>query len=212
MPRSTSHRGLGVVGIPALVVALVVACDGGAPAEPRALHLTSVDTLHPGQLAQVRGSGLTSLRSLRLDGFEATELVARSDSVVEFRVPSMRACESDMRVVKVSADGSAPVGAVVRVAPSVSLRPAESRVLTQADLQCLRIPAADEDYILAAAGRRLRGAVPDGRRATRDLAGASVDGAGGAHRPADAAALSGKCYETRKSVDDWVRFRRRSDA
>ncbi len=40
-------------------------------------------------------------------------------------------------------------------------------------------------------GRRPRGAVPDGRRATRDLAGARVDGADGAHRPADPAALSG---------------------
>ena len=142
------------------IVALITACDGGAPAGPtRPVLLASVDTLRPGQIARVRGSGLTGLRSLLLDSVGATELVARSDSVVEFRVPSMRAGETDMRVVKVSADGSAPVGAVVRVAPSVSLRPAESRVLTHADLQCLRIPAADEDYILAAAGRRLRGAV-----------------------------------------------------
>ena len=95
MPRSTSHRGHGVVGIPALVVALVVACDGGAPAGPtRPVQVISVDTLRVGRLAHVRGSGLTNLRSLLLDGFEATELVARSDSVVEFRVPSMRACES----------------------------------------------------------------------------------------------------------------------
>jgi hypothetical protein len=81
----------------------------------------------------------------------ATELVARSDSVAEFRVPSMRACETDMRAVKVSADGSAPIGAVVRVPPSVSLRPAESRVLTEDDLRCLRLAAADEDYVLSAA-------------------------------------------------------------
>ncbi|HEX8212485.1 MAG TPA: hypothetical protein VF584_20075 [Longimicrobium sp.] len=33
--------------------------------------------------------------------------------------------------------------------------------------------------------------IGSGRRATRDLAGARVDGAGGAHRPADPAALSG---------------------
>jgi hypothetical protein len=138
--------------LPVLVVALIVACDGGAPAEPtRPVHVTSVDTLRPGQLARVRGSGLTSLRSLLLDGVEATELVARSDSVAEFRVPSMRACETDMRAVKVSADGSAPIGAVVRVPPSVALRPAESRVLTQDDLGCLRLPAADEDYVLSAA-------------------------------------------------------------
>src|SRR5688500_1012203 len=136
-----------------LVVALTIACDGGAPVEPLrpAVHLTSVDTLRPGQIASVRGSGLTSLRSLILDGVEATGLVARSDSVAEFRVPSMRACETDMRSVKVSADGSAPIDATVRVPPSMSLAPAESRVVTQDDLRCLRLPAADEDYVLSAA-------------------------------------------------------------
>jgi hypothetical protein len=142
--------------LPALVVALTVACDGGAPVEPaRPVQVTSVDTLRPGQIAHVRGSGLTNLRSLLLDGVEATELVARSDSVAEFRVPSMRACETDMRAVKVSADGGAPIGAVVRVPPSVSLRPAESRVLTEDDLRCLRLPAADEDYVLSAANLRV---------------------------------------------------------
>ncbi len=135
----------------AVGVALIVACDGGAPAEPTQLvHVTSVDTLRPGQLAHVRGSGLTNLRSLLLDGVKATELVARSDSVAEFRVPTIRACETDMRAVKVSADGSALVSAVVRVPPSVSLRPAESRVLTADDLHCLRLTAADEDYVLSA--------------------------------------------------------------
>ena len=136
----------------ALVVALIVACDGGAPVEPtRPVHVTSVDTLRPGQVAHVRGSGLANLRSLLLDGVEATGLVARSDSVAEFRVPSMRACDTDMRAVKVSADGSAPIDAIVRVPPSVSLRPAESRVLTEDDLRCVRLAAADEDYVLSAA-------------------------------------------------------------
>ena len=150
--------------LPALVVALIAACDGGAadggasvdptrPVQPppATVRVTSVDTLRPGQIAHVRGSGLTSLRSLLLDGVEATELVARSDSVAEFRVPSMRACETDMRAVKVSADTTAPITAVVRVPPSVSLRPAESRILTADDLRCLRLPAADEDYVLSAA-------------------------------------------------------------
>lgn len=149
--------------LPALVVAplvaLIVGCDGGArvgttqPVQPSpsTVRVTSVDTLRPGQVARVRGSGLTNLRSLLLDGVAATELVARSDSVAEFRVPSMRACETDVRAVKVSADGSAPIGAVVRVLPTVSLRPAESRVLTQDDLQCLRLAAADEDHVLSAA-------------------------------------------------------------
>jgi hypothetical protein len=135
----------------ALVLALIVACDGAPAAPTRPVHVTSIDTLRPGQTAHVRGSGLANLRSLLVDGVEATELVARSDSVVEFRVPSMRACETDRRAVKVSADGSAPIGAVVRVPPSVSLRPAESRILTQDDLRCLRLTAADEDYVLSAA-------------------------------------------------------------
>ena len=142
--------------IAALAVALVVACNDGAPVAPtRPVRVTAVDTLRPGQIAQVRGSGLTGLRSLLLDGVAATELVVRSDSVADFRVPAMRACETDMRAVQVtadgSADGSAPIGAVVRVPPSVALRPAESRVLTEHDLQCLRLPAADEDYVLSAA-------------------------------------------------------------
>lgn len=145
--------------LPALVVALIVGCDGGARVEPSqpvqpspsTVRVTSVDTLRPGQIAHVRGSGLTNLRSLLLDGVGATELVARSDSIAEFRVPSMRTCETDMRAVKVTADGSAPIGAVVRVAPSVSLRAAESRILASEDLQCLRLPAADEDYVLSAA-------------------------------------------------------------
>jgi hypothetical protein len=150
MPRLPSHLGRRIGGIPALVVALTVACEGTVePIQPP--HVTSVDTLRPGQLAQVRGSGLTNLRSLLLDGVQATELVARSDSVAEFRVPSMRACETDMRVAQVSADGLAPIDAVVRVPPSVSLRPGESRVLTAGDLQCLRLTAADEDYVLSAA-------------------------------------------------------------
>ena len=151
--------------LPALVVALTVACDGGAPVEPaRPVHVASVDTLRPGQIARVRGSGLTHLRSLLLDGVAATELVARSDSVAEFRVPSLRPCETDMRAVKVSADGSAPIGAVVRVPPSVSLRPAESRVLTEDDLRCLRLPAADEDYVLSAANLQIPTAVVESPR------------------------------------------------
>src|SRR5688572_30588898 len=79
----------------ALAAALIVACDG--PAEPdRPVQITSVDTLRPGQIAHVRGSGLTGLQSLLLDGVEATELVSTSDSVAQFRVPTMRECETDM--------------------------------------------------------------------------------------------------------------------
>ncbi|HEX8359455.1 MAG TPA: hypothetical protein VF613_05085 [Longimicrobium sp.] len=126
--------------------------------------MTSLDTLRPGQIALVRGSGLTGLRSLVLDGVAATELVARSDSVAEFRVPAMRACETDMRAVKVSAEGAAPIGAIVRVPPSVSLLPAESRVLTEGDLKCLRLPAADEDYVLSAANLQIPAAQVESER------------------------------------------------
>ena len=137
-----------------LVAASVVACDGGAAVEPKPVqpvHMTSVDTLRPGQIARVRGSGLTGLRSLTLDGVAATELFARSDSIAEFRVPSTRACETDMRVVKVSAEGSATIDAVIRVPANISLSAGESRILTAEDLQCLRLAAADEDYVLSAA-------------------------------------------------------------
>jgi hypothetical protein len=149
----------------ALLVALIAACDGGASLEPAGpLVVASVDTLRPGQMAQVRGSGLTRLRSLKIDGVKATEFAVRSDSVAEFRVPSLRACETDMRAVTVSADGSAPVSAVVRIAPSVSLRPGESRVLSQADLGCLRLPAADEDYVLSAANVAIPAAEVEAQR------------------------------------------------
>src|SRR5215207_5614169 len=62
--------------LPALAVALIVACDGGAPVEStRPLQLSAIDTRRPGVSAHVRGSGLTTLRSLLLDGVKATELV-----------------------------------------------------------------------------------------------------------------------------------------
>ena len=171
--------------LPALV-ALTVACDGGAAVEPTPVHVISVDVLRPGQIAHIRGSGLANLRSLLLDGVAATELAARSDSVAEFRVPSMRACETDMRAVKVSADGSAPIGGVVRVPPSVSLRPAESRVLTEDDLRCLRLPAADEDYVLSAANLQIPAA---GVESERVLVSVRLHGTGDA--PAPALASSG---------------------
>jgi len=118
---------------------------------PPAITLTSVDTLRPGQVARVRGSGFIELKTLLLDGVAATELVVTSDSVAEFRVPSMRACETDMRVAKVSTAGATPLNAIVRVPASISLEPAESRVLGADDLKCLRLPAASQDYVLSAA-------------------------------------------------------------
>src|SRR5687768_2251809 len=57
--------------LPALAVALIGGCDGGAAVEPAPqVHVTSVDTLRPGQTSYVRGSGLTNLRSLLLDRSE----------------------------------------------------------------------------------------------------------------------------------------------
>lgn len=133
-----------------LVVALMVGCDGGTePARP--VVVTSVDTLRPGQVAQVRGSGLTNLKSVMLDGVAATELVSTSDTVAQFRVPSMRECETDMRAVQLAADDADPIGGVVRVPPSITLGVAESRVLTADDLECLQLPGADHDYVLSAA-------------------------------------------------------------
>jgi hypothetical protein len=140
--------------IPVLVLAVTVACSESTQPNLPA-RLTSADTLHPGQIAKVRGSGLTNLRSLRIDGVEATELVIKSDSVAEFRVPTMRACETDMRAVQIVADDADPINGAVRVPPSISLSVAESRVLTAADLQCLRLAAADEDYVLSAANTAL---------------------------------------------------------
>jgi hypothetical protein len=152
MRRAPLLPALVIAPVVAAVVALLVAChDDAAVAPTRPVQLTAVDTLRPGQIARISGAGLTGLRSLLLDSVEATELVVRSDDVAEFRVPALRACETDLRAVKVSAAGAAPIGAVVRVPPSVTLRPAESRVLTPDDLRCLQLAAADEDYVLSAA-------------------------------------------------------------
>ncbi len=149
--------------IPVLALAVIVACSEST--EPKLpAQLTSVDALHPGQIARVRGSGLTNLQSLRVDGIAAAELVIISDSVAEFRVPSVRTCETDKRLVKVAADDSQPINGVVRVAPSISLNVAESRVLTAADLQCLRLAAADEDYVLSAANTTLPTAEMEAQR------------------------------------------------
>ncbi|MDF1504621.1 type VI secretion system ATPase TssH [Roseisolibacter sp. H3M3-2] len=179
-------------------VALTLACDGGATppdgTPPPAVRVTAVDTLRPGQVGRVHGTGLAALRSLRLDGVAATELVVRSDSVAEFRVPSLRACETDMRTVQVSAEGAAPVGAVVRVAPSLALRPGESRVLTPDDLQCLRLPAADEDYVLSAANLAIPTAEVESPRtllAVRVLGTGDAAAAGAAAGAGGAAAAPG---------------------
>jgi hypothetical protein len=71
----------------------------------------------------VRGSGFTNLRSLLLDGVATTELVVRSDSVAEFRVPAMRACETDMRAVKVSADEDYVLSAASVAIPTAAAPP-----------------------------------------------------------------------------------------
>jgi hypothetical protein len=152
MKSVTSLRGHALISV--LVFAAAVACSEST--EPKLpASITSVDELQPGQIAKIRGTSLTNLLSLRIDGVQATELVVLSDSVAEFRVPSMRACETDRRAVKIVADESQPINGVVRVAPSISLGVAESRVLTPADLQCLRLAAADEDYVLSAANTTL---------------------------------------------------------
>ncbi|HEX6587445.1 MAG TPA: hypothetical protein VF039_00370 [Longimicrobiales bacterium] len=122
---------------------------------PPAVELTSIDTLRPGEVGVVRGSGLVHVTSLLLDGVAATEFVATSDSVAQFRVPTLRACETDMRVVKVSTVGATPIDAVVRVPATIALSAGESRVLTADDLACLRLAAADEDYVLSAANLQM---------------------------------------------------------
>src|SRR5688500_8835458 len=65
--------------LPALAVALLAACDGGPGGPTRPVELATVDTLRPGQVVLVRGSGLGGLRSLLVDGVPATDVVARSD-------------------------------------------------------------------------------------------------------------------------------------
>lgn len=168
----------------ALVVAPLVACDGGRTVAPSRVQLAAVDTLHPGAVVQLRGTGLTGLRALLVDGVAATGLVVRSDSVAEFRVPTLRACETDMRAVQVTAGGAAAIDAVVRVAPTVALRAGESRVLGEPELQCLRLAAADEDWVLSAANL----AIPTAEvESPRTLVSVRVLGTGGAAMPAAAA-------------------------
>ena len=108
-----------------------------------------------------------------------------SDSEAQFRVPSMRACETDKRSVQVAADDSQPIKGVVRAQPSISLGVAESRVLTAADLQCLRLAAADADYVLSAANTTLPTAEVE---VQRPLVSVHVLGTG---EPALASSISG---------------------
>ena len=160
------------------------------------VELTSVDTLLPGEVVRVRGSGLTHLTSLLVDGVAATEIVATSDSVAEFRVPSMRACETDMRVVKVSTPAAAPIDGVVRVPATVALLPAESRVLTAADLACLRLPAADHDYVLSAANLQMPTAEMEVMRTLLHVRVLGTgEGAAGAPAPASFPALAAGTLE-----------------
>ena len=154
-----------------VIVALAVACDGGRPTgvTPGQVELSSVDTLRTGEIALLRGSGLTGLASLRVDGIAVTELLARSDSVAEFRVPVMRACETDMRVVSVTSESAEPITGVVRVAPTIALLPGETRILAEDDLKCLRLRAGDEDYVLSAANIQVPVAETEVMRTLVDL-------------------------------------------
>lgn len=120
---------------------------GQPPAKTR---VTSVDPLVATERARLYGKGLAGLKQLSVDG-QSVPFTVVSDEIVEFTVPTMRACETDGRSVELVLDGTIKANGVASVHNTLRLEVGESRVLDANDLQCLQLSGRDEDYLLAVA-------------------------------------------------------------
>lgn len=138
------------VMLAAVLAAGAGACDFTSP-NPGG-RLQRVEGLVPGSTARILGRGLASLGALTVDGVPATDLVVVSDGEATFRVPVVRECETDGRGVMLVADGTDTLSARMQVEGAISMEVGESRVITPADLACLRLAARDEDYVISVVG------------------------------------------------------------
>jgi hypothetical protein len=131
-----------------LLVVCAAAC-AESTTQPGGLHLERVEGFAPGSTAKLIGSGLSGLSAITLDG-DTVDLLVKSDKEATFTVPRFRSCETDGRSIEIVANGEATLHAPLEVAGAVSLEVGESRTLSSADFNCLRLPARDEDYVLSA--------------------------------------------------------------
>jgi hypothetical protein len=126
-------------------------CGDSATEPAQSGRLQRVEGFTPGGTATLVGRGLARLTSLTVDGAEVSELVVLSDSEVTFRVPVLRECETDGRRVRLLAGGTDSLRAPLQVDGVVTMGIGESRVLAAEDVECLRLAARDEDYVISAA-------------------------------------------------------------
>jgi len=133
----------------ALAVFLLTACAEKVT-QPGGLRLERVEGLAPGSIARVVGEGLSALNTITVAGDTVAELVVVSNREATFRVPTLRTCETDGRLVDIVANGEATLRAPLGVPGTISMTVGESRILAVDDLTCLRLPARDEDYVLSA--------------------------------------------------------------
>jgi hypothetical protein len=141
---------------------LLPACDQGPTVPPVPpplvepdIRLQSVDMLVPGQEARIRGVGMRAVDSLWVDNVVVREVRAESDEVAAFTVPVLRECEADGRRVLVALPGGSALETRIAAGSTMDLAVGESRVLSAAELECLRLPARDEDYVLSVANTDL---------------------------------------------------------
>jgi hypothetical protein len=121
------------------------------PPAPPAFALTSVQPLVPGATARLTGTafntGLPAI--LTVDG-QSVPVARVSDTEATFVVPAvLRACDTDGRRVAVTA-AAATLQGTLDLPDTVALAPGQSQLLAAAEVACLKLPAADQDYVLTA--------------------------------------------------------------
>jgi hypothetical protein len=140
----------------ALAVLTLTACAEKVT-QPSGPHLDRVEGFTPGATARLVGDGLSGVNTITVAGDTVAELVV-SNKEITFRVPTLRTCETDGRMVDIVANGGLTLRAPLNVPGTISMAVGESRILAEDMLTCLRLPARDEDYVLSA----VRTTVPEG--------------------------------------------------
>jgi hypothetical protein len=135
------------------VLVAIAACDSptssSRPSSPPVV-VTSADSLVPGSAASIRGSNMRQLRTLAVDGRSTTFRII-SDSVASFDVPELQPCDVDGRRVDITINNGFATTATLRPTGVLRLDTGESRALDVAQLACVMLPDAQEDYVLSVA-------------------------------------------------------------
>lgn len=144
---------LRVTGV--VLLSVLTSCGGAdGPTRPNppggnTPTITSIDPLTPGQTAALRGTNLSGISALTVDGRPAV-LSSSSGTEVRFTVPALRTCETDGRAVEVVANGTLRSLGTVMTPDLVRLQPGESRILSVAELNCIQLSGEVGSYVLSA--------------------------------------------------------------